>query len=370
MKQRSSNFELMRILLMCVIPVYHLLVYNLLLKPPYSPVTLTAMIFCVGGAIPADYAFMALSSYFFLNSRPRSVLKKFLTTLSLMGTLYIVRFVIIRSLFGYNNQEFFMVEGYITQGAWWYINVYLLMQLIYPFLNMIIEHIGKFVHVLILVLLFALFALSFLRNEMHFACDIIAFLFVYFFMGYLRRSDYRRMLLIPTKKFPMLLCAVLCYCILFSIAFYSKAVRPDIQIDVVQYIISRYDVLGCFMGIFIFFFFRALSMRYHKVINWLARSTVFVFLLHETVLGVCWYLGYCWFPIWGCDVPQLLLTIVLFTVLSFLVAIAARYLYEATFQRLWAKVIDLLCRTKIIQVFDRLLLFRRGSGKDSEKPSR
>jgi hypothetical protein len=53
MKDRKSNFELLRIILMCTIPIYHLMVYNGVYYVDNANGIL-ALIFTVGGAIPAD----------------------------------------------------------------------------------------------------------------------------------------------------------------------------------------------------------------------------------------------------------------------------------------------------------------------------
>ena len=71
MKKRESNLELMRVVLMCITPAYHLLVYNLILKAAWNDAMGVTLAFTVAGAIPANYAFMAMSSYFLLEERGR-----------------------------------------------------------------------------------------------------------------------------------------------------------------------------------------------------------------------------------------------------------------------------------------------------------
>ena len=145
MKKRESNLELMRVVLMCITPAYHLLVYNLILKAAWNDAMGVTLAFTVAGAIPANYAFMAMSSYFLLEERGGTSLRRFLNTAALTATLYLVRFAVIRGLYGFDSKEY-MVEGFITKGAWWYMDSYLILLLLYPFLNRFLRGIGRRAH--------------------------------------------------------------------------------------------------------------------------------------------------------------------------------------------------------------------------------
>ena len=78
-KERQSNFELLRILLMLTIPVYHLMLYNGVFYMDYHKNVAPGLFLSSGGAITADYAFIALTSYFLLESKDRPVIRRFLT---------------------------------------------------------------------------------------------------------------------------------------------------------------------------------------------------------------------------------------------------------------------------------------------------
>ena len=348
MKKRDSNLELMRVVLMCITPAYHLLVYNLILKAAWNNAMAVTLVFSVAGAIPANYAFMAMSSYFLLEEKGGASLRRFLTTASLTATLYLVRFAVVRGLYGFDSKEY-MVEGFITKGAWWYMDGYLLLLLLYPFLNSLLRRIGRQLHLALAVVLFALLALFFVRGEMLFLGDLTGFLFIYVAMGYLRREKYRKFLLLPIRKGPMLLGAAACYLALFAVGFIAK--WPDFQVDrglgndILQYVISRYNVLAAIMGICVFFFFRCLRIPQSRRVNRAASVTVYVFLLHETVLAVFWYLGFLCFPMEGRPGAELFGWIVLFTAVSFGAAFVVQYLYEHTAKKFWKKVVARILKT-------------------------
>lgn len=349
MKKRESNLELMRVVLMCITPAYHLLVYNLILKAAWNDAMGVTLAFTVAGAIPANYAFMTMSSYFLLEERGGTSLRRFLNTAALTATLYLVRFAVIRGLYGFDSKEY-MVEGFITKGAWWYMDSYLILLLLYPFLNRFLRGIGRRAHLALAVALFGLLALFFVLGNMTLPGDLTGFLFIYVTMGYLRRGGYRKFLLLPVRTCPMLLGAAACYFALFAVGFVAKwpgfAVDRGLGNDILQYVISRYNVLAAVMGICVFFFFRCLPVPQSRGINRVAEVTVYVFLLHETVLGVFWYLGFLWFPMEGRPGPELFGWIALFTAVSFGAAFVVKYLYERTAGRFWRRLIKRILETR------------------------
>lgn len=357
MKKRDSNLELMRVVLMGVIPAYHMLVYNLILKAPYNDATLVTLLFCAAGAIPANYAFMAMSSYFLLDTGGERSLQKFLSTGALAVTLFVVRFAVVRTLFGFGNTEY-MIEGFITKGAWWYMDAYLVLLLCYPFLNFLMKKISRRAHGFLIAALFFLLVFFFAEDKMLFAGDLTAFSLIYVLMGYLKKSGYRRFLFLKTKRAPMLLGALVCYLLLFAAGFYAKwpafGVDQGVGNDIAQYMISRYNVLALVMGVCLFFFFKALRVAFCRVINRIAACTVYVFLLHETLLSVFWYFGYLWFPMQGRPGRELTGWIILFTVSSFVLAFAARPLYETTVKKLWDRLIGRIRKTKAVRKLEEI----------------
>lgn len=348
----------MRIVLMCITPAYHLLVYNLILKAPYQDATPVTLLFCVGGAIPANYAFMALSSYFLLDTRAKKSVRKFLSAAVLTGTLWLVRFTVVRGLYGFHSDEY-MVEGFITRGAWWYMDAYLILLLCYPFLNAVIRRIGVCTHRILILFLGVAVVLFFYRGLMSRAGDLAAFALIYFVMGYLKRKQFASFLFLKTKPRPMFLGMLVCYLILFGIGFYAKwpafHVEQGVGNDIVQYVISRYNILAAVMGMFVFFFFRSLSIESDgSAIRRIASVTVYVFLLHETLLSVFWKLGYLWFPIEGRPGPELLGWIVVFTGASFAAAFAVQKIYESSVKKIWDVLIERCCGTKLIKKIEEM----------------
>ncbi len=370
MLNRKSNFELLRILLMCAIPLYHLMLYNGV-HYVNEPTSIVALVLTVGGAIPADYAFMALSAYFMLESRYVK-LKRFLFLAAQVLTLYIIKVVTLRGLFGYNNTEYF-VDFFLMKGAWWYIYPYLVLSLIYPWLNSFIERVGHIITCLITVLFGCLFFYNGILTQTSFIKDMTAFLFIYFFMACMRNSDYKRYLGFKTNKYAMGAIALAAYLIMLGVNLYVKiesmkyvaefgssadgqfAMQGVIQSardifagnitdmtykGLINYTIGKYHFLSMIMGLAVFFMFRDIDIGSKVWINKLAKTTFYVFLLHDTWMGIFWKLGKCGNDFGYYSMPAFLLWSILYVASAFVVAGMIGLLYDRCIKPLWAIVIN------------------------------
>lgn len=344
-KERQTNFELLRLLLMLTIPVYHLMLYNGVFYMDYHKNVAPGLFLSSGGAITADYAFITLTSYFLLETKDRPIIRRFLTFGAQVLTLYVIRFAVIRSLWGFDSGNWF-VEDYILGGAWWFVAPYMVMLLLYPWLNQWMEKMSLCWHRVLCLGLGICFVANGITLRMNFVNDLIAFLFTYVMMGYLRRKNYQRWIL-PTKKRWMAGIYLLGFLVTFFVSWYVK--MPGVMADdasanlVVKHLIGKYAPLQFVMGLAVFFFFRDVQLRQSQIINHLAKSVFFVFLLHETVMGVYWYIGkidgqYPYYSVgafWGW---------LLIYLLSCLIAgVSAEALYTKFVAPLWRRVIDRIC---------------------------
>lgn len=344
-KERQSNFELLRILLMLTIPVYHLMLYNGVFYMDYHKNVAPGLLLSSGGAITADYAFIALTSYFLLETKDRPIIRRFLTFGAQVLTLYVIRFAVIRSLWGFHSGNWF-VEDYILGGAWWFVAPYMVMLLLYPWFNQWMEKMTICWHGVLCLGLGICFVANSITLRMNFVNDLIAFLFTYVTMGYLRRKDYQRWIL-PTKKRWMAGIYLFGFLVTFFVSWYVKmpgVMENDAAANlIVKHLIGKYAPLQFVMGMSVFFFFRDVQMKQSQMINRLAKSVFFVFLLHETVMGVYWYFGkingqYPYYSVgafWGWLLIYLLSCLV--------VGVLAEALYTKFLAPLWRRIIDKIC---------------------------
>ena len=344
-KERQSNFELLRIVLMITIPVYHLMLYNGVFYMDYHQNVAPGLFLSSGGAITADYAFIAMTSYFLLETKNKPVIRGFLIFAAQVVTMYLIRFVVIRGLWGFHTGSWF-IEDYIMGGAWWFVIPYMILLLTYPLWNMIYEAISVRMHGLLCVLLGTWFVINSITLQMNLVNDLVAFLFTYTVMAFLRRYDYRRWIL-KTKKGQMLFLYILGFLLTFLASWYVKypgvLASQEAANEIVKHLIGKYAPLQFVMGLAVFFLFRGLSIRQSKFINALARSVFFVFLLHETVMGVYWYFGRIngQYPYY--TTTSFWLWLVIYVGSCLIVGVVVQQIYDRFLAPLWLRLIDWVC---------------------------
>lgn len=355
-QKRESQYELMRIVLMCMVPIFHLMIYNLMPFVEYNGSnTLLSIALSVGTGIPADYAYMALSAYFFIKMKDKPVVKRWLLLLFQVAFVYVIRFAFVRGIYGFDNPDY-MIEGFIIPGAWWYIKAYLVISLIYPFLNYLIYKMSKKAYIAMLSILLLLFLVINYFKTPNFGSDMIAFLFTYFVMGFLMRfNGYERFLGIKTKPIYMFGIFLFVYIVLLLICIYVKHPRfgVDVQIaeDVIQYAINRYNIAGFVMGLSLFFGVRSIKIPFNKGINTLAKSTFYVFMLHETVMSAFWLNEWCWFPMQEYSLIKLIAWIIIYILAVYMVGIIICLIYEKILRKFVTKFVNYIMKKK---AFDKL----------------
>lgn len=329
---------------MLTIPVYHLMVYNGVLTMGNQGNVVAGLFLSSGGAITADYAFMALTAYFLLETKNRPIWRRFFAFFAQVLTIYSVRAIVIRSLWGFHSGNWF-VEDFILGGAWWFVLPYMLLLLTYPYLNRAMEQMSAPVHAVLCLVLGVWFFYNGLTLRLNTVNDIVAFLFTYTTMGYLRRGDYARWVL-PTRKPHMALLYLIGFAATFGVCCYgitSGAMTEEVGTALEQYLIGRYSPQQFVMGLAVFFFFRDLQMPTSHRVNELAKSTFFVFLLHETVMGVFWYFGkidgqYSFYEPWAFWAWMLL-----YDAICLAVGVIAQKIYERWIAPCWDELIHRVC---------------------------
>lgn len=358
-EKRDSNFELLRILLMVAIPLYHLCVYNGIMYVPINKFTNISLVMTSGSAIMADYAFMALSSFFLLrrkeynirniekkNTIKARVIKKFLVFLAEVIVIYFIKEYAFETIFA-DGMDNILVHETLRDGVWWFVEVYLVILLIYPILNTAIEEMSKKVLLLVCVLFGIALTINGCFNQLNLYNDFIAFIFTYFSVGYLSKINYSRFLGIPTNKYVMFGIYIVLY--LATLVTTIKIKHMPIELEqgnsMIKLLIGKYCIFQYIMGICVFLGFKDIKLSHNKGINKIASLTFYVFLLHETVMMICWKLGIL-SPMlnpydWGGRIAFAIWTVV-YIICCFIVAAIIKFLYDKFLRECFEEIINYL----------------------------
>ena len=338
--KRSSNFELLRILLIITVPAYHFILYSGIIFGLPKANTNFGLALCSGSAIVADYAFMAMSFYFLQQKGKDSQKKRLIAFVSQVIFCLIIKLVIIALTYGFNTENI-LARQFFFKGSWWYAYAYIVILLIYPALNKIITKLNTGLLSLLFTVLFIYTSYIWLTSKINYFNDIIVFIMVYIFMGILKKNDYKKLLFINNTWSRMLAIYLVGLALTYTVCLYLRwiylvpfGIEPDQLIEsgdmFIRLLTGKYCPLQALMGIAIFLLFRGINIKHSKTINWLAGSVVFVFLLHESLLCILFYNG--WFEpgTVGYDdmsVAGFCSYMIPYIIMCFVLGIISRYIY-------------------------------------------
>lgn len=348
-KKRQANIELLRIALMCTIPVYHLMLYNGVFYVDYHSNTILSLILSVGGAIPADYAFMAISAYYLQEAGTRINLRRFLRFWALLVTLYLLKTMILRGLFGFHNTKYF-VDLFLMRGAWWYADTYLLFLLIYPCLNRFLAWAEKRNLFAVTAAAGILFIGAGIWNRENMAADMLAFVIVYLVMGILRQENFRYYWGIKTTPRNMAAMAAVFYLLMLGLCVMARipgSIFPPVMgVKIVRWVTGRYSPLAAVMGLAVFMGCRGVTVHSKRWIPALAGCTTYVFLLHDAIMGVFWYFGKCWINLSVYGTAEFLGWTMIYLVTCFAVCYPIGKVYARWVGPWWDRGIEWICNCK------------------------
>lgn len=354
-KQRQSNFELLRIILMVAIPIYHLMLYGGMNNLPYNQLTIPSLLLCSGSAIVADYAFMALSTYFLLSSNNKPILSRFLKLAMQVLLIYMLKMFVLRIVLHIDGTNA-LFEAFLVKGSWWFIYVYLIILLIYPFLNKIIFSYQPSTVLKICVILGLFFVFNGITYNANILNDLLCFVFTYFVIGYLKRTDFQRYFGIKIKKSTMICIYVVGFIITFLLCLYIKwpanGMDNEVSNEIVRRLVGKYSFIQFIMGIAIFLLFRMITIKTSKLINDLAKNTFYVFLLHETVMAIYWHndkLKIVDDIIPYRNVYSLLAWNIVYIISAFIFAFVVRKIYDLFFKGIFQKSINWVCKCSFVK---------------------
>lgn len=271
-KQRSANFELLRILCMLMIVAWHFSLHG-----EWND-NMSGWNLVVDGIFrsifrPAVNLFVMIGAYFLSSSKNTHVNLKKIG--KLWGAVFFYSVVLyITSLFIYdeirpfNWKELLEAIFPVISGKYWFVSTYIFLLLCAPFLNMIIRGITVKQHVFIS----AFFLLvGFISTDLHFGFSqlpfskayIIWFIGLYFIASLIRRVDFK-----ITKKWAPI--AIIAYLVTLFFGYFGK---------------SHTSLCTSVSSIIVFTFFKELKIKdgfVSKAICKISSLTFGVYLIHDS----------------------------------------------------------------------------------------
>lgn len=280
-KTRESNIELLRIISMVMIFIYHYCIHGSIFKVgSYTINKLVGYFLAMGGRVGVNL-FILIMGYFMVKSRFK--IKKLLK-LMLQVFLYSVLLAIL-AVYRYQSDFDTMDIHYyfkpILYNGYWFVTAYAATYIFSPFLSRLVKTLKKkncqkliIVGGLVLSILPTVFDISFIYT------DLIWFVYMYIIGAYIGEYNIE----FKSKKTPVIV-SILYPIITYGTIIISIAINKyfNKNLDVIHFT-SLYSTLGLIASICIFDIFKNIHIKSNKIINYIAKISFATYLISDHTL--------------------------------------------------------------------------------------
>lgn len=296
-KERNSNFELLRIIAMLMIIVFHIWC-NVISSQLGGDVTyfnqpiIYKRLFILDLISPlgqiANAVFILISGYFMVNKENINIVKiskKLFAQIAFSFLLLMFVPVIIYKIF--DRITIKMISSNFINDSSWFLGFYFIIILsAYLFLNKYLNKMDFKKYTNFLVVLFALIQLKFpigiLNSISRGICIYAAGIFLFSLGGYIKKYDPFK----EAKNIFFILMLIIIFVLIITSGYNIRS--TDIQLydpstTFIQNVewFEIYNFIPLISSICIFELFKRLKIRKNKVINYIGGSTLMIYLLHE-----------------------------------------------------------------------------------------
>lgn len=362
MKIRQSNFELMRILSMILIIIYHILLHGKVLDNTTGVLHLFFILIMSFTLVHVN-SFVLLAGYF--NYNKDFSWKKFFKSFN-QAWFYQIVIVLLAFFTGLETFSKMDLVNYLSPfyNAYWYVVCYLCLYLLSPFLNRLISNLNQKEHKrLIIILLFLFSFIPFITNQesiVNRGLTLVNFIMLYFIGAYLKKysisENFHFKNYSKNKLQIILFLGFICFGILHFIGFQLgiEATEYDNSLlirigNILQTSFRTYSApfVIC-MSICYFLWFSTLNIK-SKVINFIASLVFGVYLIHDN--NVIRNHLYYWLDI-NNDILinsySIIFKIFVSSVIIFVSCIIIEYIRQKLFSFVKKRKVYIKCRDKVL----------------------
>lgn len=305
---RNSNFELLRIISMLFIIIFHLIMHLCSIHSyEMSPFIYILLRFILAITLVHVSSFVIVTGYFQCKKKMR--LSKvisinnatwFYSVVFLVIALILTRHFNVDLAYPITNLDIFKTLIPLDYGLYWYIGCYLVLYLISPILNIVIDNCDKKTLLRIIIGLFIIFSIiptltldaTVYTKEGH---SVANFILLYFIGAYLRNypisksailskiTDKGKQLLYFIGFIGLAFCSVLFFAMSEQLGGVSSSEIVNYIADVFFWFFNSFgSPILIIQTIFYFLFFSTLNIK-SKVINFISSCTLGIYLVHENI---------------------------------------------------------------------------------------
>lgn len=278
--ERSSNFELLRVISMILIILSHYVTHGGLIFQEISLNQIIAQLFKLGGKLGVT-CFVLISGYFLVDSRFKS---QNIGKIYLQIIFYSIISIGIVLLFGKYDKRFIyicIIKNLLTPiyDVYWYPTAYVGLYLCFPILNIIIFTVKEKLKniIIIMFIILSLFNLIFIKSNFLYS-NIAWFIFLYFCGAYYKKNKNT----VIEKK--IIRWSIVNILIMWGMSILLSCLGYKYNIKLIinkAYYFSQLNspfMFGAGLGVFLYF----KNLKYKNTfINYLGSITFAIYLCHD-----------------------------------------------------------------------------------------
>lgn len=274
-KERETNFELLRIVAMIMIILHHYVYYGGVAYVYAAGVNRYLGIVLLFIGKTGVNIFMLISGYFLVNSsfKIKKCLKLIFQVFFYSVLAIFIRKIIYKDVIGTN-----IISNCfpVLNNVYWFFSTYIGVYILSPFINKFIKTIDKKkIEILIIILFFMLSVIPTFGLAKHFVGNLQLFILVYLIGAYFRLYG-NSFINLKQVKFGMVSVIVL------LIVFIMLARVSNSRLILFANFAKEMNYILIFvLSIFIFLYFKELKIKQSKIINFLAKGSFAVYLIHD-----------------------------------------------------------------------------------------
>ena len=294
-KMRNSNFELMRIVSMFFIVIYNIIIHGKLLENSHGTTHFVLYIILATCIVHVN-SFILVTGYFQCKSKLKFTKVIQLNNSIWFYTVSIVLFFIIVKGNTFNSTELLKTFLPISYNDYWFLTNYLILYLISPILNTVINNIDekKFKRIIVL-LLFIDSILPTLTNSSFFnvtlGYSLYHFIFLYFVGAFLRNYPIEDWYIFKkTSKKALQLISLFIFFLMAFINIINQSASKELlnmhpiiaEVGIIfsNSFIAYNNPLVIIQTIAFFVFFSTLNLK-SSFINYISTATIGIYLIHD-----------------------------------------------------------------------------------------
>ena len=294
-KERNSNYELMRIISMFMIIIWHIIIHGGILNTCNNIQVKKILEFILMIIIIHVNSFILLTGYFQSTNKFRQSKIWSLINASLFYKVIIIIFFTI--FFGLNlsNVDYIREFFIFNLDEYWFIKYYIFLYIISPFLNILINNIKKNQYQKLLLVLFFIFSiLPFITGGKAFennGYNLTNFVFLYFIGAYLRRypmKDWYIFKKISNNLYKLILLILFVTIVILNFSLYQTneilkdygSVFNEVFGNMYNMALTYSNPLVIMQSIIFFSLFSTFNFNI-KLINNISKLTMGIYLIHD-----------------------------------------------------------------------------------------